>query len=120
MSVPEDFSVTTRCGLCYEPLLKPSEDPHEPAVADDVELPCHGTQGGLGHHFHWDCLIEANERGEWDGKTCPFSGCEADPLNGEGRLIVKVVNDGGVTEGFDLTEVLEDEEEEDLQRRREV
>ena len=126
MTTPEDFSISTHCGLCNQLLLVPSEDPSESESEsaepepDDVEIPCHGASEGLNHHFHWDCLIEANESGEWDGQACPFSGCEGGPLNEEGRLIVKVTNDGGTVEDFDLTEVLEDEEEEDLGRRREM
>lgn len=139
-AAPEDFPETTHCGICYEFLVILSEDSSEGSPSldseessgpddsptevvvqrDDVEVPCHGAIDGLNHHFHWECLIQANESGGWGGQTCPSDGCGGDPLNEEGRLVVNVRNDSDTVEDFDLTEVLDDEGEMSLERKREM
>ena len=83
-------------------------------VPDIVEVPCYGASDGGPHQFHWACLREEFEKTS-DRSACPLAHCKRPILDGEGRLLVVVRNEGGVTEDFDLGQAFdEDKAEEDM------
>jgi hypothetical protein len=84
------------CSICSEPLVilsaVASDDTDEQEILDDVLLRC-------GDHFHWEC-ITSHYMEAGDKNTCPS--CAQLVTDEQGRLLVNVTNEGGVTNGFDL------------------
>ncbi|KAI5123417.1 hypothetical protein M0805_006122 [Coniferiporia weirii] len=119
---PETFSGALDCALCFSSLIMTSfetDDPSTSTFPDDVELPCWQNINGSGHHFHWACLQEHDESGEWNRRKCPFTACGRDLLDDTGRLLVTVRNEGGVTNDFDISKAF-DEDKESLTRKHEL
>ncbi|KZV83350.1 hypothetical protein EXIGLDRAFT_656163 [Exidia glandulosa HHB12029] len=86
---------TEKCCVCLESLTVPSDSDEGPSeVIDDVELPCR-------HHYHWQCIL--------DHPSSICSSCGADARNADGKLLVTVRNEGGVSEDYDLGAELEEE-----------
>jgi hypothetical protein len=76
------------CGICGDPLLVPADiDEGGADVPDDVALRC-------GHRYHWECLLDAG--------SARCSACGADGRGADGRFLVDVRNEGGLTHGFDM------------------
>jgi len=112
-SLPPNFSENDDCALCFEPIsIRSTNEGDEDdggdsiIMIDDVHLMC-GTNRDPRHHFHWSCLQEYDQSEQWDRSTCPC--CNGNTLDEQGRLIVTVRNEGGVTYGFDLGEAFDEE-----------
>ena len=125
MSTPTTFNEVLECAICYEPLVIQVEDDDtdsgQPStVPDDVLLHCRRSELMLGHHFHWACLQELSEANSWDRRICPFPGCGGNPLNQQGKLLVTVRYEGGITENFDLGAAFDEDQEESLERKHEM
>jgi len=98
------------CSICHESLLitavpSPNENSSDSeqqlsSFIDDILLRC-------GHHFHWSCIIEYGVSSLDARGKCAL--CGANVLNEQGRLIVDVRNEGGLTQGFDLGSEIEEE-----------
>lgn len=76
-----------------------SQDTNEQFIYDDIELPCH-------HHIHYDCARDLHAQSRSDITKCPV--CQHSLLT-NGRILVIVRNEGGVTTDFDLGQDLEEQ-----------
>jgi hypothetical protein len=87
------------CGICFDPLLIPSgDDEGTSEIIDDVELRCGGS-----HHFHWECIL-SQARANGNSSICPL--CRRSVLNTQGQFLVDIRNEGGMTAGFDMGELI--------------
>ncbi|ORY74355.1 hypothetical protein BCR37DRAFT_384467 [Protomyces lactucae-debilis] len=93
------------CIICNEPLLiqldvEDVEEGEPGYIYDDVELPCR-------HHIHYECAREAYDESDGSVSQCPFC---SQPLLIQGKFLVTVRNEGGVTEQFDLGADLQEQQ----------
>ncbi|KAL6301334.1 hypothetical protein BKA93DRAFT_797774 [Sparassis latifolia] len=105
--VPTAYS-SENCGICLENLHVPSRNEVGTSyIIDDVQLHCGPPDSGPGpHHFHWICLLEwAKSDGDWS--RCPL--CRQNTLDRNGTFVVEVRNEGGVTGGVDMGDVIDEE-----------
>lgn len=71
----------------------------EQYIYDDIEIPCQ-------HHIHYDCARELYGQSHKSITQCPL--CQKSLLT-NGRVLVKVRNEGGITTDFDLGQDLEEQ-----------
>lgn len=122
-SVPNVYNESLECAICFDPLFIEVDDEETglaSTIPDDVLLNCRRSMNLSGHHYHWACLQELDESGQWDRSACPFPTCGGSPVDEQGKLLVTIRNEGGVTENFDLGAAFDEEREEPLTRKQEL
>lgn len=122
-SVPNVYNESLECAICFDPLFIEVDDEETglaSTIPDDVLLNCRRSMNLSGHHYHWACLQELDESGQWDRSACPFPTCGGSPVDEQGKLLVTIRNEGGVTENFDLGAAFDEEKEEPLTRKQEL
>ncbi|ELU38704.1 zf-rbx1 domain-containing protein [Rhizoctonia solani AG-1 IA] len=108
------------CSLCSHPIYIPTPDVEfdSQSISSDIEEIDSIRLPSCGHTFHWTCWASYEIQSPTNRPLCPSPNCGAATLtyplqsgssSNAGKLLVTLYNEGGISEGFDLGQALDDE-----------
>ncbi|KAF8741535.1 Enoyl-(Acyl carrier protein) reductase, partial [Rhizoctonia solani] len=108
------------CSLCSHPIYIPTPDVEfdSQSISSDIEEIDSIRLPNCGHTFRWTCWASYEIQSPTNRPLCPSPNCGAATLtyplqsgssSNAGKLLVTLYNEGGISEGFDLGQALDDE-----------